>query len=233
MFTSDLPRARALLLSVVVLAGCSSSSGSSVEPGSDGGGTANDGATGDGGGPGPDGGVNPSDGGADTAVPPSDAGSDASGAFALTSAALAEGATLGAANTCDGANTSPPFHWAGAPAGAQSFAIVLTDKTNGLVHWAIYDIGAATSDVAAAIASAYQPAAPAGAKQAKSISGSPAYAGPCPPKGGGAHTYEFALYAADVAQLPGTTANTTKEAIVALLGTHKTGSANLTGKYSR
>src|SRR5262249_53102340 len=141
-------------------------------------------------------------------------------AFALTSTALAEGASFAAANSCDGANTSPPFHWTGAPGAAQSFAIVLTDKTNSLVHWAIYDIPAAITDAPAAIENNYQPAAPAGAHQAQSIAKAPVYSGPCPPAGQGAHTYEFALYAVDVATLPGTDKNTTKEQIVTLLGTH-------------
>jgi Raf kinase inhibitor-like YbhB/YbcL family protein len=227
---------RAALLYCGVLAACSgSSSGSGVDTATDGGGggadAAGQGQGNDAGGAGDDGGGVTTDAGtADTAPPP---GSDAAAAFALTSTALAEGATFGAANTCDGANTSPPFHWVGAPAGAQSFALVLTDKTNGLVHWAIYDIPPSIVDVAAAIPSAYQPAFPAGAKQARSISGSPVYAGPCPPKGGGAHTYDFALYAVDVAALPGTTANTTKDAIVALLATHGKGTAHLTGTYAR
>lgn len=218
-------------------AACSSSSGGGlVDTGADGGGSGSDAASiDDSGHPLTDGGGTATDGGADTAPPPSDGGGgDApSGTFALTSTALAEGATFPTVSTCDGANTSPPLHVAGAPAGAQSFALVLTDKTNGLVHWAIYDIPPSVSDVAAAIANAYQPAFPAGAKQAKSIGGTPVYAGPCPPKGGGAHTYDFALYAVDVAALPGTTANTTKDAIVTLLGTHKTAVANLTGTYTR
>jgi Raf kinase inhibitor-like YbhB/YbcL family protein len=167
------------------------------------------------------------------AAPPSDAAGDAAGPFSLTSAALTEGATFATANTCDGANTSPPFHWSGAPSGTLSYAIVLTDKTNSLVHWTIYDLPASFGDAPAAIAQGYEPAAPAGAKQAKSIAGQPVYSGPCPPQGGAAHDYELALYAVNVAALPGTDATTTKEQIVTLLGANNAGVAKLNGTYKR
>lgn len=221
-----------LLLSI---AACSSDSASPADAGAGADATGTDSAVGQfdsGGPPLTDSGQPPADAGSDT-TPPADGGGDVSTAFVLTSTALAEGATFAAENTCDGANTSPPFHWAGAPGAAQSFAIVLTDKTNGLVHWTIYDIAATFSDTPAAIEGKYQPAAPAGAHQAPSIRNAPIYAGPCPPAGGGAHTYEFALYAVDVAQLPGTSATTTKDQIVTLLGTHGVAVAKLTGKYSR
>jgi len=217
----------------LALAACSSDNATAVDAGTDAA-SAPDSAVaqGDSGGGPVDSGHPGVDAGADSAVP-AEAGADVSTAFVLTSTALAEGATFAAENTCDGADTSPPFHWSGAPAAAQSFAIVLTDKTISLVHWAIYDIGAQFADTPAAIEAKYQPAAPAGSKQAPSIKNAPVYAGPCPPNGQPAHTYEFALYAVDVAQLPGTSAATTKEQIVTLLGTHGVAVAKLTGKYGR
>jgi Raf kinase inhibitor-like YbhB/YbcL family protein len=232
VYTGRMQTRTTLLL--LALAACSSDSASTAT--TDGGGADTSSADsaagpGDSGGP-TDSGQPPADGGADSPAPP-DAGGDAAGPFALTSAALAEGATFAAANTCDGADTSPPFQWTGAPASAKSFAIVLTDKTNSLVHWTIYDIGAQATGAPAAIEGKYMPADPAGSKQAPSIKNAPVYAGPCPPQGVAAHTYEFALYAADVAQLPGTSATTTKEQIVTLLATHGVAVAKLTGKYGR
>ena len=217
----------------LVLLACSSASSDNA---SDGGGSADgSGPAADGTAPGVDAsadGSTSADAGSDTA-PPSDAAGEASGPFSLTSTALAEGATFATANTCDGVNTSPPFHWSGAPSGTLSYAIVLTDKTNSLVHWTIYDIPSSFGDAPAAIEQNYQPASPAGAKQAKSIAGQPVYYGPGPPKGGAAHDYEFALYAVKVASLPGTDANTTKEQIVTLLGTNNAGVVRLNGSYKR
>jgi hypothetical protein len=69
------------------------------------------------------------------------------GAFAITSPMLVEGASFDAANTCNGANTSPQLDWAGAPAGAQSRDRV-TDKSNNLIHWVIYDIPVAATGLA-------------------------------------------------------------------------------------
>ena len=223
----------------LAMARCSSSSDGGSASGGDSGAGSDTGGGGGGGGGGDDGGTTSSDsgggGGGDdgSTLPPDGGGDSGAGGFALTSTELAEGATFGVDNTCDGANTSPPFAWTGAPSGAKSFAIVLTDKTNSLVHWTIYDIGAQTTSTPADIEAKYQPADPAGSKQAKSIKNAPVYAGPCPPKGTPAHSYEFSLYAVDVDTLPATNANTTKEQIVTLLGAHKVAVTTLNGKYGR
>src|SRR5687767_2886050 len=62
------------------------------------------------------------------------------GPFTLTSPVLTEGAMIMQVNTCDGGNTSPQLDWSGNNMNAMGFAVVFTDKTNGLVHWVIYDI---------------------------------------------------------------------------------------------
>lgn len=158
----------------------------------------------------------------------------AAGPFALTSTALAEGATLMTVNTCDGANTSPDFAWTNPPAGTQSFAVVLTDKTNGLVHWVIYDVPASASGLPAAVMKAYAPSNVPGAHQTASYQTSTiGYLGPCPPAGGGAHTYEFAAYALDATPLPGATQTTTRTQAVATIMQHMLGVATLTGMYAR
>jgi Raf kinase inhibitor-like YbhB/YbcL family protein len=126
--------------------------------------------------------------------------SDATSAFHLTSPAFTEGQTIPAANTCAGANTSPELDWTAGPAGTLSYAIIFTDKNNMLRHWAIWDIPATTTSLQANLPKMSMPAMPAGAKQV-SFSGM-GYAGPCP--GANEHTYEFAVYAVNVASLPGT-----------------------------
>ena len=168
-----------------------------------------------------DGGTN--DAGADVVAQP----------FTLTSTALAEGATFAVDNTCTGTDSSPPFAWTPGPSGTMSYAIVLTDTTNKLVHWAIYDIPlqVQVEQIPAGIERVYEPKTPLGSKQAKSyMAARQGYAGPCPPT---EHVYELALYAVDVAKLPNTTIGTTKEQIVTLLATHKLGVAKLTGKYKK
>jgi phosphatidylethanolamine-binding protein (PEBP) family uncharacterized protein len=62
--------------------------------------------------------------------------------FTLTSSAFADGGTLPASYTCDGAGLSPPLSWSGAPAGTAEFAILMTtpalDGTRW--NWVLYGI---------------------------------------------------------------------------------------------
>jgi Raf kinase inhibitor-like YbhB/YbcL family protein len=155
-----------------------------------------------------------------------------SGAFALTSPELTEGGMFNAANTCNGANTSPALNWASPPAGTMGYAIVLTDKSNNLVHWVIYDIAGAMTGVPADIDKVFAPPDVAGAHQTASFQANVrGYLGPCPPV---LHTYEFAIHALDVAALPGATMQTTRAQAIALIDMHRIGDpALLTGMYAQ
>jgi Raf kinase inhibitor-like YbhB/YbcL family protein len=110
-----------------------------------------------------------------------------------------------------------------------SYAIVFTDKSNNLRHWALWDIPPNTMSLPANLAKTPMLAMPAGAKQV-SIQGG-GYAGPCPPAGT-VHTYEFALYAIDVAMLPVGT-NPTPMAVETAVLAHQIGKATLTGQGMR
>ncbi len=161
------------------------------------------------------------DGGAEGAAP---------AAFVLTSPVLAEGATFAKDNTCDGADVSPELAWTAGPAGTKSYALVLTDKSNALIHAAAYDIPAASQGLPANVEKKYDPASPAGMKQAQSFRNVFGYAGPCP---GTEHTYELALYALDVDALPGATMASTRAQVEALAKTHQLAVTRLTGKYKK
>ncbi len=156
------------------------------------------------------------------------------GMFTLTSPVLTEGATIMAVNTCDGANTSPELAWTGNAMGAMSYAVVLTDKTNDLVHWVIYDIPANATGLPAAVQKTYAPTNVTGAHQTASYQPTTrGYLGPCPPANGGAHTYEFAAYGIDAATLPGATMMTAPPQAATLITQHMTAKATLTGMYER
>lgn len=182
------------------------SGGSAGAGGSTGGGSGSGGATGDGG---------PREGGM----------SDVTSAFNLTSPAFTQGQTIPAENTCAGANTSPELDWAAGPAATQSYAIIFTDKDNNLRHWAIWDIPAATTSLPANLPKTSTLTMPAGAKQ-KSYNGT-GYAGPCP--GATEHTYEFALYAVNVATLPGVTTNSMPMAVETAVLARQIAKATLSG----
>ena len=152
----------------------------------------------------------------------------AGGAFALTSPMLTAGAMFDAANTCNGPNTSPQLVWTAGPAGTMSYAVVLTDKSNNLVHWVIYDIPASATGLPANVEKAYLPNNVTGAKQTLSYQAVRGYLGPCPPV---LHTYEFVVYALDIATLPGATMATTRAQATPIILAHDLASAALSGTY--
>jgi Raf kinase inhibitor-like YbhB/YbcL family protein len=156
---------------------------------------------------------------------------DPPAAFALTSPAFVSCAAIPTADTCRGADSSPQLAWSGAPAGTQSFAIVLTDLSLSpqLVHWVLYDIPASATGVPAGIDKSYAPASVAGAHQTTGFNDQTrGYLGPCPPE---KHIYQFALHALDVPALPGATIDTTRAQAVTALGAHTLATATLTATY--
>lgn len=165
---------------------------------------------------------------ADVTAP--DAAGDASSAFVLTSSAFTAGGAIPVTNSCKGLNESPALAWTGAPSTTKSFAFVLTDKTNALVHTAAFDIPAVESALPAAIPKVANPPTPAGMKQVKAYDNATfGYLGPCPPS---VHTYEFAIIALDVATLPNVTTASTRTAVVTEIGKHTIATATLTGTFT-
>jgi hypothetical protein len=156
------------------------------------------------------------------------------GTFALTSTAFAEGETIPAAITCDGLNTSPQLDWIDPPAATQSFAIVFTDTSNGLIHSIIYDIPSTLTGLPPDVEKVFAPTDVPGAHQTASFNaGVRGYNGPCPPPPDAAHIYEFALYAIDVATLPNATMQTNRDMAKALIEAHDLARVTLKGNYER
>jgi Raf kinase inhibitor-like YbhB/YbcL family protein len=153
------------------------------------------------------------------------------GTFVLTSPAFAEGGTIPDENSCQGVNISPALAWTGAPA-AQSFAVVFTDLSpaTDFVHSVIYDIPSTATGLPEDVDNSYEPADVPGAHQTIGYDGSTrGYLGPCP---GSTHTYEFRVYALDVATLPGATMATTRAQAVTLILEHDVGDAALSGMFT-
>ncbi len=166
-----------------------------------------------------------------SASPDSSVPIDAAVPFALTSTAFVAGASIPAQYTCNGTNESPPLAWTPGPAGTLSYAVVLTDLSNMLVHSVIYDIPSGVFSLPMGVSKVYAPAVPAGAHQTKAgFGGTFGYAGPCPPQ---EHNYEFVVYALDVAALPGADMTTTTTQGVATIKMHDLSSAALGGKYKQ
>jgi phosphatidylethanolamine-binding protein (PEBP) family uncharacterized protein len=95
---------------------------------------------------------------------------------------------------------SPAFNWTAGPAGTMSYALTLTDTSNGYAHWTIYDIPVKIWFLQEGVPMGSVLESPFGAKQAQNENafvGGPGYFGPCAQLS----VYEFKLYALDVATL--------------------------------
>lgn len=138
--------------------------------------------------------------------------------FALTTSAFAEGAAIPAVHACN-THASPPLAWTSGPAGTQSYAVVMIDKTRvgtgDEVHWVLFDVPATTLALAAGVPRTENLAVPAGAKQVASFDALPGYFGPCPPVGDGAHVYEWRVYSRSEAALGTVSTATGKQAAAA------------------
>ena len=131
------------------------------------------------------------------------------GKFTLSSPDIAEGKTIAAAQVfnqfgCTGGNISPALSWSNAPAGTQSFALLMHDPDaptgSGWWHWLVYNIPASASSLPAGAGDPKKNLLPAGALQGRTDYGSVGYGGPCPPPGK-PHRYYLRLYALKVAKL--------------------------------
>jgi Raf kinase inhibitor-like YbhB/YbcL family protein len=129
--------------------------------------------------------------------------------FTLTSTDFSDGGTLANAQVfnefgCKGGNVSPALAWSGAPAGTQSFALLMHDPDaptgSGWWHWLVYNIPANTAALPAGAGDPHKGKLPAGAVQGRTDYGSAGYGGPCPPPGK-PHHYNFKLYALKVPKL--------------------------------
>src|SRR5690349_2204963 len=152
--------------------------------------------------------------------------------FTLTSPAYTDGGTFPLSGACTnkgGMNQSPQLVLTNAPAGTMSFAVVLTDLSNSLVHCAIYDVPGTATGLPMNVDKIYAPTAVPGAHQTNNYSGTRGYAGPCPPS---AHMYQFKVYALATASLPNSMMSTTKEQVVSTAMASNLGTATLTATFT-
>jgi len=153
----------------------------------------------------------------------------------LTSPAFKERARIPKPHTCDGANVSPRLDWTGAPAGTNSFALIMDDPDappGTWVHWTVWNVPASATSLAeglpkdADLADGSRQGRVYGVKEFSKTG----YWGPCPPPGK-PHRYIFRLHALDCAlDLP---ASTNRFQLDAAMKGRILASAELVGLYSR
>src|SRR6202035_5674787 len=107
---------------------------------------------------------------------------------------------------CKGGNVSPALSWSNAPAGTQSFALLMHDPDaptgSGCARWSFYTTPASVSSLPAGAGDPQKSGLPAGALQGRTDFGTPGYGGPCPPPGK-PHHYYLRLYALKGGKLDG------------------------------
>jgi len=148
----------------------------------------------------------------------------------LRSASFEEDDEIPAKYTCDGIDCSPPLTWSGAPAGTESFALIIDDPDapdpraprTVWVHWVVYNVPANITELPEA---ARIPHALEGRNDWDKVG----YRGPCPPIG--RHRYFHKVYALDTV-LPDLDLPHKAELVEAMKG-HVLAETLLIGTYER
>lgn len=151
--------------------------------------------------------------------------------FELTSGAIRPNQELPTRFSCDGAHTSPPLAWSGAPQHTTTFALIVDDPDapHGVfTHWVLFNLPADVDHLDENIPPTQQLAN--GAIQGRNDFGKSGYGAPCPPRGE-THRYRFTLYALDTAlQLH---AGATRQQALQAMQTHVLDQAQLVNTYRR
>lgn len=149
----------------------------------------------------------------------------------LRSSAFSDNGDLPRKYSCDGANVSPPLEWSGPPQDTKSFALVVDDPDapgGTFVHWIAYDIPPAITRLEEGVPARQ---GNGGFRQARNDFGKPGYGGACPPKGHGAHRYNFRVCALDA--MLGKDADAAPEDILTAIEAHKLDEAVISARYGR
>lgn len=160
-----------------------------------------------------------------------DIGKGAAMGFALHTTQWKAGENIPVQFTCDGDNVSPPLQWDGAPAGTQSYSLVVEDPDapgGTFIHWVLYDLPAGAKELPKDVSK--QENLADGARQGRNSFGHIGYGGPCPPPGP-AHRYYFRLYALD--QKPALDAGAKRADLERAMRGHILAQTEFMGRYQR
>ncbi len=136
--------------------------------------------------------------------------------------------------TCQGDDSSPALSWSGVPAQAKSLVLIVDDPDAPdpahpkmtWVHWVLYNIPPAISELPEAVAASNLPAT---TQQGQNDWKRTGYGGPCPPIG--KHRYFHKLYALDI-ELPDLN-QPNKAKLEAAMAGHVIEKAELIGMYQK
>jgi phosphatidylethanolamine-binding protein (PEBP) family uncharacterized protein len=147
-------------------------------------------------------------GNTDTDTDSASSSSTGAAVFAVTSPEFEQDGIIPSAHHILGDNSMPQLDWVGAPAGTMSFAVFFRDLTISFPHSAIWNISADATGTPFDPEHVPMPRDPAGSVQCRNWAADNddlahipdyGYGGP----GSNSNTYEFEVYALDVADLSG------------------------------
>ena len=144
----------------------------------------------------------------------------------LESPSFIHNASIPKQYTCNGENISPALKWSGAPAGTQSYVLIVDDPDAPMgtwVHWLLFNVPATLNHLDEATQT------PASAISGKNSWDQQGYGGPCPPSG--THRYFFKLYALDSKLTVNSSVN--KQDILNAMQNHILDSSELIGLYKQ
>ena len=148
-------------------------------------------------------------------------------ALEITSTAFTHGDIIPNKFTCDGQDISPDLLWQGAPAGTQSFALIMDDPDAPMGtwdHWIVFNLPANINALPEEIM-----ALPPGTRVGQNSWERNDYGGPCPPDR--EHRYFFKLHALDtMLDLP---VGVKKVELETAMQGHILAKAELIGNYNR
>lgn len=158
------------------------------------------------------------------------AGADSSaGGFTLSSPAVAEAGALPVEYTCDGASSTLPLTWSGAPAGTVSFAVIMHHVASPQdIHWywVLYNIPAIVTRLE-------KNSVGIGTLGNNSVNGKTQYAPPCS-KGPGLKNYTYTVYALSaLPHLSALAAQVNRDVLLAAIQDITLASAELHVTYTR
>ncbi|SMQ73794.1 YbhB/YbcL family Raf kinase inhibitor-like protein [Agreia sp. VKM Ac-1783] len=157
--------------------------------------------------------------------------------FQLTSSDVRQGERLSdpqLGESAGGGDVSPQLSWSGAPEATKSYVVTVYDPdaptASGFWHWAVLNIPADVTSLAAGAGTPGSSALPEGAITLRNDAGVAGFVGATPPPGHGDHEYYFVVHAVDVEKL-----EVPEDASPALLGfnlfMHAVGRAVISAPY--
>jgi Raf kinase inhibitor-like YbhB/YbcL family protein len=100
---------------------------------------------------------------------------------------------------CSGDNLSPQLSWSDAPEGTEAFSVFAYDPDaptgSGWWHWQLVNIPKDVTSLVAGAGDLSKNLTPSGSANIKNDYGVMGFGGACPPKGHGAHRYQFTVHA--------------------------------------